>query len=166
MSKGLELTQSQVKRVMEAEKGETIMLMFPILLPFDDGVNNYEYNENCGIWNAYKDDEHITSVIPPIQKGDKDIEFYIKSNIPYNQLIIGKISECIDVSVVRVQDILELYNSFEVLDKLGMKIIQFKSDWNKTCDIFKKNYNNQLKEQNINRTYEDNDYVFLMEVRK
>ena len=24
-------------------------------------------------------------------------------------------------------------------------------------------YNQQLKEQNINRTYEDNDYVFLVE---
>ena len=57
-------------------------------------------------------------------------------------------SECIGIRVVRVKDI-----TYE-------QISDIKIDCSITFEDF---YNQQLKEQNINRTYEDNDYVFLVE---
>ena len=56
-------------------------------------------------------------------------------------------SECIDIKVIRVQEI-----NIKDIPKIQTEMWMF-DDW----------YNQQLKEQNINRTYEDNDYVFLVE---
>ena len=56
-------------------------------------------------------------------------------------------NECIDVRVVRVQEI-----NIKDIPKIQTEMWMF-DDW----------YNQQMKEQNINRTYEDNDYVFLVE---
>ena len=78
----------------------------------------------------------------PVQKGDKDI---FVENTQYS------FSECINVRVVRVKDI-----TYEQI-----------SDIQIDCSItFEDFYNQQLKEQNINRTYEDNDYVFLVEFKR
>lgn len=112
----------------------------------------------------------------PIQKGDKDIfvkeEFQLNGydfwNVIYKNTCLNiptpfkwipasqmtkeqsrySFSECIDVKIVKVQDI-----TYEQI-----------SDIQIDCSItFKDFYNQQMKEQNINRTYEDNDYVFLVE---
>ena len=56
-------------------------------------------------------------------------------------------NECIDIKVVRVQEI-----NIKDIPKIQTEMWMF-DDW----------YNQQMKEQNINRTYEDNDYVFLIE---
>jgi len=198
----LELTQSQVKRVIEAEKGETIMLMFPI----DENKMSF------AMWERIKKDHYshadnlFSKDVLGVQKGDKDIwikeEFGISLNgtvaymsdytntdrsVTSNLLDIKDaskmtkeqsrltISECIDVRIVRVQDIARkgYFDGADIkediLKGLGISWIGY---FNRECyeeigcDLFVKLYNNQLKEQNINRTYEDNDYVFLMEVRK
>ena len=56
-------------------------------------------------------------------------------------------NECIDAKAIRVQEI-----NIKDIPKIQTEMWMF-DDW----------YNQQLKEQNINRTYEDNDYVFLVE---
>ena len=59
-------------------------------------------------------------------------------------------NECIDVRVVRAQEI-----NIKDIPKIQTEMWMF-DDW----------YNQQMKEQNINRTYEDNDYVFLVEFKR
>jgi len=94
------------------------------------------------------------------------------------------ISECIDVRVVRVRDI-DIFDA----EELGIniddsicwrdyeKIIKGTSNpyylpMYDECPLedirirIESFYNQQMQEQNINRTYEDNDYIFLPEVRK
>ena len=61
-------------------------------------------------------------------------------------------NECIDVRVVKVQNI-------EYKDLCKMRLPK-KAYWQQDIQFA---YNQQLKEKNINRTYEDNDYVFLVE---
>ena len=172
MNKGIELTQSQIKSY---ENGATIFI-FPI------DTNEMEMSE-IGL-------KKDLLQFAPIQKGDKDIwvkeEFAIYKNPFGSQEIVSygtwksniyigdksevqptskmtkeqsryTISECIDVRVVRVQDILDCYFP---------KIFKWKKDGNyyTMIDSFISFYNNQLKEQNINRTYEDNDYILLCKV--
>lgn len=152
MSKGIELTQSQIKAY---ENGAT-MFIFPI----SDEAKALLKKED---W-IYADS--------PIQKGDKDIfiqeEFTCSmSNILYkskqvlsdrffyNNCIVWQpasqmtkeqsrysFSECIGVKVIRVQDI-EWVTGFH----------------------FPEFYNKCMEERNINRTYEDNDYVFSVEFK-
>lgn len=153
MSKGIELTQSQIKAY---ERGAT-MFLFPI----SDEAKALLKKED---W-IYADS--------PIQKGDKDIfvqeEFtYSMSNILYkskqvlrdrffyNNCIVWKpasemtkeqsrftFSECIDVKVVKVQDI-EI-DELEKMDNIHITSL--------------------FQEMGINRTYKDNDYVFSVEFK-
>ena len=131
--------------------------------------------------------EELIAKYSPIQKGDKDIfvqeEFWqyendilYKSNSdsdeemllngdyePTSSFIWSNASqmtkeqsrysfnECIDVRVIRIQDI-----TIKDISKL-----MWEEDW--IVGAIEYLYNQQLKEQNINRTYEDNDYVFLVE---
>jgi len=154
--KSIELTQSQIKAL---QSGAT-MFIFPI--------SDYDLNR---INKGYSIGDSI-----PINKGDKDIfvkeEFQLNGydfwNVIYKNTCLNiptpfkwipasqmtkeqsrySFSECIDVKIVKVQDI-----TYEQI-----------SDIQIDCSItFKDFYNQQMKEQNINRTYEDNDYVFLVE---
>ena len=56
----------------------------------------------------------------------------------------------------------------ELLKGLGLELIGYVS---KECyenigfKLFVNFYNSLLKEKNINRTYEDNDYMFLIEIQ-
>lgn len=153
MSKGIELTLMQIKAY---EAGATMFMFFA---------------------NNYRIESEFNKAIFPIQKGDKDIfvqedfrlneygdyeyktgfSTKVTSHLNINQWqkasqMIKKESrfsfnECIDVRVVRVQEI-----NIKDIPKIQTKMWMF-DDW----------YNQQMKEQNINRTYEDNDYVFLVE---
>lgn len=191
MSKGIELTQSQIKAY---ENGAT-MFLFPMEISnFSkemgctlDDIEKVVINDNGLTYSIYfKTDDRQTSEMP-IKKGDKDIfvqeefeeEFsghiVYKSNvypdedgliyfkdefddfIPYEYLdyVWQKaknmtkeqsryfFSECIDVKVVRVQDI----------------------EWVMGYH-FQRFYNRCMQERNINRTYEDNDYVFSVEFKR
>ncbi len=66
-------------------------------------------------------------------------------------------SECIDAKVIRVKNI-----TYEDKLKICQKFTYVENAFWRT-KYFKDFYNQQMKEQNINRTYEDNDYVFLVE---
>lgn len=70
--------------------------------------------------------------------------------------------ECVDVRVVKVQNI-EYKTSFKIR---GIKKSTFWSDCENEIGMLEDFYNRQMQEQNINRTYEDNDYVFLVEFKR
>ena len=72
------------------------------------------------------------------------------------------ISECIGVRVVRVQDI--GYDS--IVKTIGEEKTQWKSKRIADEVRFFNSYNHQMKEANINRIYEDNDHVFLIEIKR
>ena len=186
MSKGIELTQSQIKAY---ENGASMFIV-----PID--TDEMKMSE-IGL-------KKDLSQFAPIQKGDKDIyikeEFgisisgttaYLKDYTKVDKRVIANlivwkpasqmtkeqsrytIKECIDVRVVRVQDIARkgyfdgAYIKEDILKGLGLSWIGYfnrESYEEIGYDLFVKLYNNQLKEQKINRTYEDNDYIFLCEV--
>ena len=128
----------------------------------------------------------------PINKGDKDIfvkeEFQLNGydfwNVIYKNTCLNiptpfkwipasqmtkeqsrySFKECIDVKVVKVQDWMKYLNT---KNKKAIESFTFHVSnepiSQKRRRAFELFYNQQLKEQNINRTYEDNDYVFLIE---
>ena len=169
MSKGIELTPAQIKAL---QSGATMFLFF---------ANNYRIES--------KFDEAIF----PINKGDKDIfvqecayqtdigkmyynvrseagSYYIpKEN---GTLIVASqmtkeqsrysFNECIDAKAIRVKDItIEL--KIKIIGHINTNMELNKDAYNEN---FIYHYNQQLKEQNINRTYKDNDYVFLVEFKR
>ena len=168
MSKGIELTPTQIKAL---QSGATMFLFF---------ANNYRIES--------KFDEAIF----PINKGDKDIfvkeEFQLNGydfwNVIYKNTCLNiptpfkwipasqmtkeqsrySFSECIDVKVVRVQDWIKY---LDTKNKKAIESFTFHVSnepiSQKRRRAFESFYNQQLKEQNIDRTYEDNDYVFLVE---
>ena len=187
MSKSIELTQSQIKALQSC----ATMFIFPIKLQGFTMPKRNEFNEitceHCGhiMYTSYN------YICPncegsmcyknfPHRKGDKDIfvqeEFMMHDtndghiNIYYKeckQNFVNDYSwqpaskmtkeqsrysfnECIDIRVVRVQEI-----NIKDIPKIQTEMWMF-DDW----------YNQQLKEQNINRTYKDNDYVFLVEFKR
>lgn len=62
-------------------------------------------------------------------------------NSTYKKIELFNYLECVDVRILKVKD------------------CPFPSE----CEKF---YNQQMQEQNITRTYEDNDYVFLLKVKR
>lgn len=138
--------------------------------------------------------EEFIAKYSPIQKGDKDIfvqeEFWqyendilYKSNSdsdeemllngdyePTSSFIWSNASqmtkeqsrfsfnECIDVKVVKIQTIIE-HEIIRIFGNYTNRHIYL------YCD-FRDYYDQQMQEQNINRTYEDNDYVFLVEFKR
>lgn len=150
MSKGIELTTIQIK----AYNNGATMFLFPI-----DKINNDWLNKadnECF--------EYFIAKQSPIQKGDKDIGI---------DNTIFMFQECIDVKVARVKD-LQLSHCQILLDlrvPLGSRELVFvnnraNGESFRTINQFKVWYNQQMKEQNIKRTYEDNDYVFLIEFKR
>lgn len=188
MSKGIELTQSQIKAY---ESGAT-MFLFPIKFndsgsyskldfyatlsnnPSATDCENYGMGRGCDcdcpVLNRgecelqfNENSNLLIEILSPIQKGDKDIfiqedfilshgtlsykaktpnewNYWYKASQMTKEQSRYSFGECIDVKVVRVQDIENI--SIEEL------------------------YNQQMKEQNINRTYKDNDYVFSVEFKR
>ena len=67
-------------------------------------------------------------------------------------------SECIDVRVVRANDI-----TLEQMEFILGKKVMVGDATPYMVEYFYETYNQQMQEQNINRSYEDNDYVFLIE---
>ena len=170
--KSIELTQSQIKAL---QSGAT-MFLFPI--------SDYDLNR---INKGYSIGDSIT-----INKGDKDIfvkeEFQLNGydflNVIYKNTCLNiptpfkwipasqmtkeqsrySFSECIDVRIVKVQDWIKY---LDTKNKKAIESFTFHVSnepiSQKRRRAFESLYNQQMKEQNINRTYEDNDYVFLVE---
>ena len=76
-------------------------------------------------------------------------------------------SECIAVRIVKVQDWIKY---LDTKNKKAIESFTFHVSnepiSQKRRRAFESFYNQQMKEQNINRTYEDNDYVFLVEFKR
>ena len=152
MSKSIEFTQSQI----QAKQNGATMFIFP--------VENYKALELLNSKSLHPDNakEYF-----PLKTGDRDIEANEILDIDYtkdNSCLTFKrytIKEVIDIRVVRVKDLraCDIGNMYHPL-KSFMKV----PDGSIFKD-FKEYYNTQLKELNINRTYEDNDYIFLMKIK-
>ncbi len=165
----IELTKSQIK----AYENGASMFMIPLSIP-----TGYEFqgfsSKDKSIWRAnFWNGENILFVDLPFQKDDKDIfvkeDFYVyngttfyhgdemyNSNLNYNSSRMTKeqsrytFGECIDIKIKTVRDI-----KLKEWQELG------------TCLFDSKNfYNQQMREQNIAKTYNDNDYVFLVQFKR
>ncbi len=211
MSKGIELTQSQIKAL---QSGAT-MFIFPIKL---QGFTMFERNEfkeitceHCG-HIMYASYNYICPSCEgsmcyrnfPLHKGDKDIfvqeefttdsdeEYGINDELVYysdtedywfgthednpqkyrNQWIPASkmtkeqsrfsFNECIDAKAIRVKNI-TIESKIKIIGHINTNMELNKDAYNEN---FIYHYNQQMKEQNINRTYEDNDYVFLVEFKR
>ncbi len=136
--------------------------------------------------------EEFIAKYSPIQKGDKDIfvqeEFQLNGydfwNVIYKNTCLNiptpfkwipasemtkeqsrySFSECLSVRIVKVQDWIKYLNT---KNKKAIESFTFHVSnepiSQKRRRAFESFYNQQMKEQNINKTYEDNDYVFLVE---
>ena len=177
--KSIELTQSQ----LTAKQNGATMFLFPI----KDIHNDYEFqgysSGEDGIWNVTFWNEKTENLIIktlPIQIGDKDIFIkesfhcdkngivYYKDDFEFNQYLTNDPSrmtreqsrysfdECVNVRVLRVQEIFgnDKANIIGKTEKLGYILDDF-SEW----------YYNYMKELKIKRTYNHNDYVFLVEFK-
>ena len=152
--KSIELTQSQI----QAKDTGATMFMLPI---------NKKHPSSYVI--RPKD--------APIQVDDKDIfvkeEFFEYEDIktqyftysravkrPASQMTKeqswNNFEKCVDVKIVNPKDICgnDKANIIGQEDYLGY-----------IEDKFEEFYNQQMKEQNLDRTYQDNDYVFLIEFK-
>lgn len=162
--KHITLTDTQIK----AYHNGATMFLFPIEdMTCEKCIwykNKYcESSDTKVHFDSYEDCESISlfDKYLPIKKGDKDIQVrtqeyeigltddeiasmgcaYSGEQHQMTYDVIGKIKECVDVKIIRVQDI-EWVTGFH----------------------FPKFYNRCMEERNINRTYKDNDYVFSVEV--
>lgn len=171
--KNIELARSQIEAL---EKGATI-LIFPISeydlnrtnrgypigdsMPFQKGDKDIWVKEKFRILNVYENNKTLIQY----KSGRYEDKYYkwqpaLQMTKKQSRYTI----DCLDVKVVKVQDLsleeIEKYigkNSFIICDEFE----QFRFNLRK----LKKYYNTQLKEANINRTYKNNDYVFLAEVK-
>ena len=147
------------------------------IFPIDNRILECVGSSDCVSWDCEKT---IIKELSTIQKGDKDI--FVQEDFRFNEygdyeyktglntkvtshLNINQwqkaskmtkeqsrysFNECIDAKAIRVQEI-----NIKDIPKIQTEMWMF-DDW----------YNQQMKEQNINRTYEDNDYVFLVEFKR
>ncbi len=143
MSKSLELTASQIKAY---ENGATMFIV-----PF-----NWEYKSN----KQYM--KKLIEKHTPVQKGDKAyINELCLFDYGYSEsdCLDNYLGEILDVRAVRVDE---------------MKIKEWARILNQYQPIMhhimhenaKNHYNMVMKESNINRTYEDKDNVFLIEIKR
>ena len=154
--KALELTHSQL---IAYENGAS-MFMFPVKHTIEPAYMETRKRMYCAT---------LIERFAPIQKGDK---FFVQEewmtgiqDDAFNTKLgwthkgnLAKIQGTVeDVSVVKVKDI-----DFKYVEK----IIDKRLDLLKRLQYFVSFYNQQMKEQGINRTYEDNDYIFLVEFKR
>lgn len=71
-------------------------------------------------------------------------------------------NECIDAKAIRVKDI-TIESKIKIIGHINTNMELNKDAYNEN---FIYHYNQQMQEQKINRTYKDNDYVFLVEFKR
>ncbi len=123
--------------------------------PIED--DEYEYVQ------AYKadyneEDIYLNCMFPKDDEKVKDIKWRPSSQMTKEQSRYT-LKEILDVKIVKVQ---------EIKIKEFANIINTKSPviYSEFIIDAKHHYNTVLKEQNINRTFNDNDYVFLVEIKR
>lgn len=187
--KGIEFTQSQIKAL---ENGATCFI-FPICNDTNEHLQEYiiykddtkliechapiQKGEKFFVQEHYfKNGTEIHYVIEcekdTILQADYHVGIIPASQMTYEQSRLKE--ECVDVRIVRPSQISKTgYFDGADIDKkilkgLGLEWIGY---FNRESyeeighKLFVDLYNHQMQEQNINRTYENNDYIFLMEIK-
>ena len=138
--------------------------------PLNNGTQKYLEHNKYMLWTGESswdfENEKIIDEFQAIYARSKcELLRYTKYEmILENEAFVSKkqsrysFSKCINVKVIKVQDI----KIDEVEKILGILNIGFNGLFGKFRDF----HNKQLKELGINRTYEDNDYVFLVELER
>jgi ribosomal protein L23 len=191
MSKSIELTASQIKA---RENGATMFLVAiaqdkqeicRCAKDKDEFIRNYSPLQK-GDKDVWIKEEFIES--PVLTTKSEYHEYGLETSSCLGNYVNWKpasqmtkeqsrysFKEILDVRVVRVQDICAFdfffgYCSFEESNGVGGFNILYningdEYDESTICDFYEEYYNQQMQEQNINRTYEDNDYTFLVETK-
>lgn len=181
--KSIELTQSQIKAL---QSGAT-MFIFPISDYDLNRINKgYSIGDSIPINKGDKDifgQEEFWQYENDIlykSNSDSDEEMLLNGDYePTSSFIWSNASqmtkeqsrfsfnECIDVRIVKVQDWIKY---LDTKNKKAIESFTFHVSnepiSQKRRRAFESFYNQQMKEQNINRTYEYNDYVFLVEFKR
>lgn len=195
MNKSIEMTASQIKALENGATMFVFPITHPCkyysdrnqqairIEPENDNWyknRNYCIREEGGGWQDLTFKDFCEYVNFHIQKADKDV--WVKEEFKHHQQSGATIyksnytdlytswtdaskmtkeqsrhilKEIVDVRVVRVQDM----DSMEIWETARFKYdFWTKREWGNL-------YNQQMQEQNINRTYEDNDYIFLVETK-
>ena len=150
--KSIELTNSQL---VALQNGATVLL-FPVKHTIEPAYMETRERMYCNT---------LIERFSPLQKDDKffvqeewmlgiqDGAFNTKLGWTHKGNLAKIQGTTEDIKVTRVQDIDIFISAF-----LGW--------WSKDVSDFATHYNQQMKEQNINRTYKDNDYVFLVRFKR
>lgn len=184
--KNIEFTSLQISTL---ENGAN-RFIFPAIGLEDTSLNQTSFpfvfntNNNYKMMTKYE----VLRTLAPIQKGDKDIfvkeSFYIDTcgiinykddfnyipQLAYHPSRMTKeqsrysFSECIDVRIIRIQELV-LDNIVDVMGTINIddSII---TAHDKIRNNFKNYYNALMKQFNCNRTYDENDYIFLIKLKK
>lgn len=177
--KSIELTQSQIKAL---QSGAT-MFIFPISDYDLNRINKgYSIGDSIPINKCDKDifvqkkfiicehenyNDHVSKgtyiCYDTKSTNHFSMEYFQASQMTKEQSKYS-FNECIDVRIVKVQDWIKY---LDTKNKKAIESFTFHVSnepiSQKRRRAFESFYNQQMKEQNINRTYEDNDYVFLVE---
>ncbi len=190
--KSIELTQSQIKALQSGatmfilpisdydlniiNKGYSIGDSFPINKGNKDIFVKEEFMEVLDRrpetkgekYYFYKseyrqEDYHISPSYNVWDSLENEFDKHIAASQMTKEQSRYSFKECIDVRIVRVQDI--LISDCEKILNIYSAYFNVTNPKIRTAIInkFKAYYNQQMKELNIDRTYEDNDYVFLAE---
>lgn len=169
MSKSIEFTLPQV----EAYKNGGSMFIVPIAEDLQQVLVKAIERQQ---------EEYFISTFAPIKKGDKDI--FIKEEFtvaPFTTDILYKSDGHPNSNLIDWEDASKMtkeQSRYSISECIGGRAVMVKElDYDERNNIsgflidsgnvyFTDIYNNQLKEHNINRTYEDNDHIFLIEVKK
>lgn len=141
-------------------------------LPIQKGEKEIFVQENFKVTNHSKDHiiyENEMSEYFTKQNIFEDASKMIKEHSRYS------FSECIDIKIIQPKQI--AYKGYfdgaelkeQILKALGLKWIGYfnrESYEEIGCQLFIDMYNQQMKEQNTNKTYDDNDYIFLVEFKR
>lgn len=181
MNKGIELTKSQIKAY---ENGAT-MFLFPTNIS-ERIIEDKETTDMfiLSMFQIQKTDKDIFIKEPfKVTNHHKDHfiyeyemrEYFTKQNIFKDASQMAKeqsrysFSECIDNKIKKVQD-LGLFELAYLTGRwlVGASSIAFCREQKKKFvdSHFRDFYNEQMREKNIDRTYDDNDYIFLVEFKR
>jgi len=127
-------------------------------LKWVDGLKRrYVYN------NTFCEDDYVSiadddKYVQISSKKTKDDLFWFESSDMKQEQCQHSFKEILDVGVAKVQDI-PTCNIWKIMPRSYLHESEY------VLDAFSNFYNKQMQEQNINRTYENNDYIFLCEVK-
>ena len=159
----IELTKSQIKAY---ENGATIV-MIPLSIPAGYEYQGLSAKDDKDIFVKEEFWEHETRTVfyKAENENIRNDKYWLSASEMTKEQSRYLFSELLDIKIARVQEIninlrgLCLYSEedtgeycYEDSYGLGLEFVDF--------------YNQQMQEQNIAKTYDDNDYVFLVQFKR